>query len=243
MPYIAYDSLSAADARSREMWAAILGRDKHPQDVTEYLYSRRQRTGDAEADAGLPDGVDAAIVVAERDEHLDTLVLADVMEPQEAGECAELYPAWALGSTYAVGDLVQYESALYRCRQAHTAAASNWTPPDVPALWLVYRKDADGLLAWVAGEQVYVGTQRTYSGKTYEALQAHVTQEDWTPDTTPALWREIVEAPTTNEWAAGVAYSIGDQVTYQGKLYQCLQAHTSIATWNPAVAASLWKAL
>ncbi|GLZ29561.1 hypothetical protein Lesp02_17510 [Lentzea sp. NBRC 105346] len=42
-------------------------------------------------------------------------------------------------------------------------------------------------------------------------------------------------------WAPGVAYSVGTKVSYGGLNYQCLQAHTSIVTWEPPNAASLWQ--
>ena len=32
----------------------------------------------------------------------------------------------------------------------------------------------------------------------------------------------------------------GDHVVYLGNEYRCLQSHTSIQTWNPVAAASLW---
>lgn len=44
--------------------------------------------------------------------------------------------AWAEGKTYAIGDVVSYDNALYTCIQAHTAyAGAGWYPPAVPALW------------------------------------------------------------------------------------------------------------
>ncbi|MWC31306.1 glycosyl hydrolase family 18 protein [Paenibacillus sp. MMS18-CY102] len=47
----------------------------------------------------------------------------------------------------------------------------------------------------------------------------------------------------TNAWVANHAYKVGDIVTYNGKSYQCLQAHTSLVGWEPATTASLWKLL
>jgi hypothetical protein len=40
-----------------------------------------------------------------------------------------------------------------------------------------------------------------------------------------------------------VAYSIGSKVQYNGVLYQCIQAHTSLSTWMPSVTPALWKDL
>ena len=42
------------------------------------------------------------------------------------------------------------------------------------------------------------------------------------------------------EWAAGQAYTAGYKVQYGGKLWRCLQAHTSQTGWEPENAASLW---
>lgn len=38
----------------------------------------------------------------------------------------------------------------------------------------------------------------------------------------------------------GVAYVVGDGVTFEGKQYTCIQAHTSNAGWNPVAAFTLW---
>ena len=38
----------------------------------------------------------------------------------------------------------------------------------------------------------------------------------------------------------GIGYLTGNRVQYNGKLYKCLQAHTSQADWTPEAAPSLW---
>jgi hypothetical protein len=48
----------------------------------------------------------------------------------------------------------------------------------------------------------------------------------------------LVEAA---EWAPNTAYSVGVIVTYQGPSYKCLQAHTSIVTWEPPNTPALWQ--
>lgn len=42
------------------------------------------------------------------------------------------------------------------------------------------------------------------------------------------------------EWIAGQAYTAGYKVQYGGKLWRCLQAHTSQDGWDPDNAPSLW---
>jgi nitrate reductase cytochrome c-type subunit len=39
-----------------------------------------------------------------------------------------------------------------------------------------------------------------------------------------------------------VAYSSGQQVTYEGQTYTCTQAHTSQSDWTPSSAPTLWTA-
>ena len=46
---------------------------------------------------------------------------------EDALNVAALFPEWAVGATYAVGDRVRGAGILYRCLQAHTALAE-WTP-------------------------------------------------------------------------------------------------------------------
>ena len=151
---------------------------------------------------------------------------------------AATFPALPASGWLEVGDIYAYDDSLVMVRQSHNRTEHN--PADVLALFVVYREDAADVLEWVTGESVQVGTQRMYEDVTYECIQAHVTQGDWTPPTVPALWRVVVETPTTDEWAVGVAYSVGDEVTYLGQLYRCRQAHTSISTWTPAAVLALW---
>ena len=43
------------------------------------------------------------------------------------------------------------------------------------------------------------------------------------------------------EWVAGVAYSAGYKVQHGGKLWRCLQAHTSQEGWEPENVPALWE--
>jgi chitinase len=46
---------------------------------------------------------------------------------------------------------------------------------------------------------------------------------------------------TAPAWAPNVAYKVGDEVTYGGQTYVCLQAHTSLVGWEPPIVPALWK--
>lgn len=43
------------------------------------------------------------------------------------------------------------------------------------------------------------------------------------------------------EWAYPVAYTVGQLRRHNGKLYRCVQPHTSQSDWTPDTAASLWS--
>lgn len=76
----------------------------------------------------------------------------------------------------------------------------------------------------------------------------------WEPGSTGAgaLWEKVTAGaageapatPTAPAWdGGGHAYKAGDLVTYSGKTYRVLQAHSSQAGWTPTAAPSLWVAV
>lgn len=111
---------------------------------------------------------------------LDTLA-----DPDKA---VALFPEWQEGEDVD-GDIVRaFDGSLYRLRQAHRTQ-SDWTPPQVPALWL--RVKQDGSNEWVAGISVTAGEEYTYQGVTYRVVQSHVTQAGWEPPAVQALWAVV----------------------------------------------------
>jgi hypothetical protein len=61
------------------------------------------------------------------------------------------------------------------------------------------------------------------------------------PTSTPTSSSACSDVPAWN--GNFVAYSIGQKVSYNGELYQCIQAHTSELNWMPPVVPALWKDL
>ena len=85
---------------------------------------------------------------------------------------------------------------------------------------------------WTVGEVVEPGDRRYYAptGKLYKVRegQGHVTQADWTPDLTPALWAVVdaahagtaedpIPAARGMEYTYGLCYLDGED----GKVYRC----------------------
>lgn len=147
-------------------------------------------------------------------------------------------PLPEVGRQCVINQYYLWKGDIVKCRQTHNRTI--YDPKDTPALFSYFRDNSEQLV-WIVGEQVEVGWMRIYNGVKYEVIQAHQTQSDWTPDKTATLWKIYVDTSVISEWKAGVAYKVGDIVTYQSKTYKCLQSHTSISTWYPSAVPALWQ--
>lgn len=56
----------------------------------------------------------------------------------------------------------------------------------------------------------------------------------------PMGYRQATPPVTATPWAAGQAVKISDLRSYGGKVYRCIQAHTTLAGWEPPSVAALW---
>lgn len=53
--------------------------------------------------------------------------------------------------------------------------------------------------------------------------------------------KQALEVPLMfDEWKVGKGYTVGDRLLYNGELYKVITSHTSIETWTPNVAPSLF---
>jgi chitin-binding protein len=63
-----------------------------------------------------------------------------------------------------------------------------------------------------------------------------------TPTTAPTT-APTTTPPSANAWTVGTFYPVGAVVTYGGASYQCRQAHTATAGWEPPNVPALWTRL
>lgn len=75
--------------------------------------------------------------------------------------------------------------------------------------------------AWKTGTSYAKDARIRYDSKLYRCIQAHTSQEDWTPDVAVSLWAEVSDPST--EWPAWKqptgahdAYNKGDKVSHNG---------------------------
>ncbi|KKC48188.1 chitin-binding protein [Paenibacillus sp. D9] len=148
-----------------------------------------------------------------------------------------------------------------------TGSTPDTTAPTVPGGLHIHTFDASSIsLMWsastdnvgVTGYRIYNGSTlvATVSGTTLEykvsglsagtsytlSVQAVDAAGNVSPSATVAGKTSDSTTPPTGPqaWAAGVAYKIGDLVTYGGKTYSCRQNHTSLTGWEPPSTPALW---
>lgn len=86
--------------------------------------------------------------------------------------------------------------------------------------------------AWASGTSYSADERIEYGGTLYRCVQAHTSQEDWTPPATPALW-VVVSLEEWPDWVQPLgtqdAYAKGAKVTHNGK------------RWTSDVEANVWE--
>lgn len=92
----------------------------------------------------------------------------------------------------------------------------------------------DSFPQWAVGVNYIVSDVVIFSNTGYECIQAHVSQAQWSPPETPALWKIYVPAeegpqPWVQPTGAQDAYALGAQVTHVGHL------------WTSLVDANVWE--
>ncbi len=76
--------------------------------------------------------------------------------------------------------------------------------------------------AWKSGKDYAVGDRVKHNDLLYKCVQAHTSQDDWTPDVAVSLW--VRTADPGEEWPEWIqptgahdAYAKGDKVSHNGK--------------------------
>lgn len=99
--------------------------------------------------------------------------------------------------------------AMRRVIEAHNAALTDEEVVAAPQM----------LTAWVTGKAYAAGDRVQYNGTAYKCLQAHTSQDDWTPAAAPSLWAKILipdpeVIPVWEQPDSTNPYMKGDKVHY-----------------------------
>ena len=118
---------------------------------------------------------------------------------------------------------LQAAEQFRRALQMFAASLTDEQALEVATIYDPYAIDK----AYVVGEYLIYGTNATGDPQLYKVVQAHTSQADWTPDTTPSLYEPIgLNSEGYPVWSkpsgAHDAYNTGDIVDYNGTLYKSL---------------------
>lgn len=88
---------------------------------------------------------------------------------------------------------------------------------------------------WKTATEYVVNDRVKFNDILYKCVQAHTSQDDWTPDLTPALWT-VVSVEEWPEWVqptgAQDAYMLNDKVSHNEKHWISIADNN---VWEPGV--------
>ncbi|MDH7554353.1 MAG: hypothetical protein QHH74_11920 [Spirochaetota bacterium] len=84
------------------------------------------------------------------------------------------------------------------------------------------------------------GSFYRYNDKVIYCIQTHE-RTIYSPEQTPALFSFYRENTGELEWIEGEKVEVGWVRIYNGKKYECIQAHMTLASWTPDITSALWK--
>lgn len=162
---------------------------------------------------------------------LDSVI--NTIDDETAVAVSVLFPVWAAGVSYTVGQRVRYNNFLYKVLQAHTSQA-DWTPTAAPSLFarILTDEETGEILPWEQPDSTNgyaTGAIVSHNGTYYISTADN---NVWEPGTTGAPWK-IYHAP----YESGKTYSINDVVEYNGLLYESIIDSNTVV---PGTDGSAW---
>lgn len=130
----------------------------------------------------------------------------------------------------------KWHDAAMPVRESMDAAGAMLTDEQAASVPALYS-------AWETGTAYNAGDRRTYGGVLYKCLQAHTSQDDWTPDVAVSLWATVLipDPDVIPDWVqpdSTNAYMTGDKVRYNGVVYRSLIDNN---VWSPDAYPAGWE--
>ena len=120
-------------------------------------------------------------------------------------------------------DKLQAAEQLRKALQMFAASLTDEQALQIACVYDVYQVNK----SYIADDLFTYGINSVGDPQLYRVVQAHISQADWLPDTTPALYTPIgLDENGYDIWSkptgAHDAYNIGDIVNYNGTLYKSI---------------------
>ncbi len=141
------------------------------------------------------DALESSPSFAEWDDPVQDAIetLLPILTDEQAEAVTNMYPEWAAGTAYAVGERVQYDGKLYRCVQAHTSQ-EGWEPPVTPALWVRTAQEGE-IPVWAqptgAHDAYNKGDKVHYPSATDPVYESLIDANVYSPEAYPQGWQLV----------------------------------------------------
>lgn len=154
----------------------------------------------------------------------------DATKWTEISACITRIPNWEVDTDYVVGDLVAYDSKIYRCTTAHTSDSTAWDSAE-EANWEELSPTINEISNWTVSTDYAVGQLVIHDNKLYRCNTAH-TSDSTSFNTDIAYW-DAIGSTGIDIWRVNEVYTTSNVVIYNNKIYKCNTAHTSGSTFDP----------
>lgn len=162
---------------------------------------------------------------------VDSVTIKEVDNGDYASTLAVL-----LGEVVTPAVAAQFRKAI----QLFAASLSDESAMEVASVYDAYQTDH----FYNVGDYFTYGVNSVGDPQLYKVIQGHTSQEDWKPDTLPALYTAVgITDSGYPEWSqptgASDAYNKDDIVSYNGTLYRSL---IDSNVWSPDAYPAGWEA-
>lgn len=189
--------------------------------------------------------------VATSDDYADELYYREIARQQIKGETEELSDKKPLDTridgiekptVIMLGTESNNEQAAEQLRKTLQMFAQTLTEEEAVEIATVYPAYEVGR-AYKVDEFITYGVNSVGDPQLYKVVQAHTSQEDWKPDSTPALYTAIGLNPQgypvwSQPTGSHDAYNTGDIVDYNGTLYKSIIDGN---VWSPEAYPAGWE--
>ena len=143
---------------------------------------------------------------------------------------------WLPGATYIKDDIVRHGGNNYVCMVGHVSDQVSFSTDlnRTPSYWLLMSDGYAWRGNWTVDTRYKINDLFKYDATIYRVLEEHVSNEDASIGITDTAQSKIIAFAANGNWRINwgplTRYRVGDFALYGGRLYKCIEEHSSSST-------------
>ena len=143
---------------------------------------------------------------------------------------------WLPGATYIKDDIVRHGGNNYVCMVGHISDQVSFSTDlnRTPSYWLLMSDGYAWRGNWTVDTRYKINDLFKYDATIYRVLEEHVSNEDASIGITDTAQSKIIAFAANGNWRINwgplTRYRVGDFALYGGRLYKCIEEHSSSST-------------